>query len=85
MATFTVDGVEYEWDYDYDDFYAEAEREDAVVLLVRDVDTEGERFAETLGGITLASLSVSDHGNVNLSPEDEFHLASLARDLVESW
>lgn len=70
------------WGYEYDSDHAQIEREDAVMVLVYD---EAGDVLDSLGGITLESLQISDHGNVNLSPEDEAYLASVAHDLSSSF
>lgn len=74
-------GATYEWDYGYDDDYAACEGEPAVVVVIRVAGTED--VIGSMGGIGLASLEISDHGNVLISPEDEAYLATQAQELVE--
>jgi hypothetical protein len=82
LYTFTVNGRDYEWDYEYDEDYANVEREAAVVILVRDADTE--EVVDAVGGFTLESLDISDHGNVNISREDQEWLRERAIEMVSS-
>jgi hypothetical protein len=81
LSTITVGGVTYDWNYEYDDFYAQVEGEDGLVVVLLDYDT-GE-VVDSLGGITVGSLQISDHGNVNVSPEDEEYLKQRAIELAE--
>lgn len=65
--------------YEYDSEYANGEGEDAVVIVL--YDSNGE-VIDALGGVTLNSLQVSDHGNINLSPEDEEYVRSVAEEMA---
>ena len=80
----TVNGHEFEWGYEYDDEYAACEGEDAVgvILYTHDDDVT---VLDSIGGVTLDSLTISDHGNVIVSPEDEAYLRTLAEELARSY
>ncbi len=78
-------GTEYVWWYEYDGDWTNVEGEDAVVVLIGDPPdlAPTAEVVDALGGLTLASLSISDHGNVNVSPKDEAYLKSLARQMAD--
>ena len=76
-------GTEYVWAYRYDEDYANSEGEAAVIVMIgRTSDDEDVVLSATLGGITLESLSISDHGNIHVSPEDEAYLRTIAQELA---
>ncbi len=75
-----VGNREIAWGYDYDQGWANNEREDAVVVALLD---DGGEIVGLIGGVTLSSLSISDHGNVNINQEDEEYLRSLAQGMAE--
>lgn len=75
-------GEEVEWGYDYDQDYAQVEQQDAVVVYIYEPGTEN--IIDSIGGVDLASLQISDHGNVNVSPEDEKYLETLAQELADN-
>jgi hypothetical protein len=69
-------GIEYEWDYDYDqDSYGEP----SLVVMLRDKGN----IVDSLGGIEVRSLQISDHGNVNINPQDEQYLKSIAQEMAD--
>ena len=83
MYITSENGTEYVWDYQYDEDYANLEGEDAVMVVIGRTSDEDGTVSAVLGGITLASLSISDHGNVNVGPEDEAYLQTIAQELAD--
>jgi hypothetical protein len=81
LAVRGVDGYEYDWGYEYDGEHARIEGEPAVIVFLYDRDGE---VVDSIGGVTLSSLDVSDHGNVNLSQADEKYLYGLASDMASN-
>ena len=75
-----LDGDRVDWCYAYDTDHAAVEREDALVVVVYDT-CSGATLA-SLGGVTVESLQISDHGNVNVSPADEAYLRNVAGELA---
>jgi len=82
IASTTVkdaNGNDVEWGYEFDDDYANTEGEPAVAVFL--YDDNGE-VLDAVGGVTLSSLDISDHGNVNISREDEAYCRSIAQDMA---
>lgn len=77
-----VDNYEYDWGYEFDDDYANSEGEPAVIVYLYNRDGD---VVDSIGGVTLASLNVSDHGNTNVSNEDEKYLYHMAQDLATNF
>lgn len=78
-GTVNVDGRTYDWDYEFDQDYATGEGSPAVSLFIFD---ENGDVIDQMDGIELGSLGVSDHGNVNLGPEDEQYLQMTAEEML---
>ena len=74
-------GEDIDWSYEYDSDYARMEGEEGVLVYIFDPDTED--VLDSLGGVSVESLQVSDHGNTNVSPEDEAYLKSVAQELAD--
>jgi hypothetical protein len=76
LSDFDVD-----WGYEYDpDSWAMGE--DSLVVGIFDPDTE--EVLDSIGGVS-GDFQISDHGNVNPSPDFEAYLYGLAREMAQEY
>lgn len=86
MYVTAKDGTEYLWDYDYDADWSVAEGEPSLMVTLWDADYDGPEDPQpldVLGGVTVP-FDISDHGNINASPEIEEYLRQTAQDMADN-
>lgn len=69
-------GNEYEYGYEVDQ-----DEEGALVVILFSDDSWAPTILDTLGGV-VCDFDVSDHGNINVSPETEEYLRQTAEDMA---
>lgn len=63
-----------DFDYIYD---VDSEENDCLVIYVFDIANDWEVPIDSMGGVNV-EFDISDHGNVNLSPDGEAHIRNVA-------
>jgi hypothetical protein len=71
-------GEEFAWSY-------EADNEEPGTVVVYLLDPDTEEIVDALGGVDVPSMQISDHGNTNVSPDDENYLEETARQMASDF